>query len=155
MFTKLQFTDFREEKIAPSGGTRRFLSPDKGLLNPSLGDTSLLTGEVAEVVQFGATHLAVFVHRDFLNERAVHGENTLNADVTRHFANGEALLVLAAVDGDNVATELLDTLLVTFLNTISNGDLVTSCESRELLLLAGKCLFGNLNQIHFIVLFMD
>ena len=127
----------------------------KSLLNPAIGGTSMRTGEVTQVVQFGATNLAVFVHRDLLNERAVHGENTLNADITRHLANGEALLVLATVDGDDITTELLDTLLVTFLNTICNRDLVTCCECRELFLLAGECLFGNLNQIHFLLLYMD
>ncbi len=120
-----------------------------GLLNSTLRNTSLLTREVTKVVDLRTTNLTVLVHNDALNKGAIHREDTLNAYVTRHFANGKTLLILAAVDSDYIATELLDTLFVTLFNTISHSDLVTGLECRKFLFLTGKCLFGNFHQIHF------
>ncbi len=125
------------------------------LLNPTLLDTSFLTGTSTQVIELAATNLTVFVHCDFLNERAVHREDTLNAHVARHFADSETLLVLRTVNADYIATELLDTLFVTLFNTISYGNLVTGFECRKLFLFTGECLFSNLNQIHCYSLFMD
>ena len=119
------------------------------LLNSAFLNTSLLTCEVAEVVDLRATNLTVLVDSNALDERAVHRKDTLNTYVARHFADGEAFFVFAAVDSDYIATELLNTLLVTLFNTISHGDLVTGFECRKLFFLTGECLFGNLNQIHF------
>jgi hypothetical protein len=46
-------------------------------------------------------------------------EDTLNADVIRHFANREPLVIALTRNADNYPV-LLDTLLVTFHNTVSN-----------------------------------
>ena len=120
-----------------------------GLLNSTLRNTSLLTCKVTEVVNFRTANFTILVHNDALNKGAIHREDTLYAYITRHFANGKTLFVLASVNSDYIATELLDTLFVTLFNTISHCDLVTGLECRELFLLTGECLFGNFHQIHF------
>ena len=58
--------------------------------------------------------------------------------------------VAAAVDADDITAELLNTLFVTFFNTVSYRNLITCLECRELFLLAGKCLLSYFNQIHFL-----
>jgi len=123
------------------------------LFHAALGNTSLLACEVTQVVQFRTANLTILVNGDRLDERRVHREDTLNAYVAGHLANSEALLVLAAVDSDNVTTELLDTLFVTFLDTISHRHLVACLECGKLFLLACECLLSNLNQIHCLVYF--
>ena len=56
-------------------------------------DTSLLTRELAQVVQLGAANLTMLVDFDALNVRRLNGEDTLHTHGTRHFTNGEALLL--------------------------------------------------------------
>ena len=119
-----------------------------GLFNSSLGNARFLTGQVTQVIEFRTANLTILVDGDALNEGAVHRKDTLNADIAGHLANRETLLVLRAVNGNHIAPELLNTFLVTFLDTIGDGNLVTCRKSRKFFLLAGKRLFGNLHQIH-------
>ena len=102
----------------------RFLN----LLNAMLRNTCLFTSQITQVIQLSATNFTVLVDSDAFNERTVHGEDTLNADVAGHLTNRETLLVLVSVNSNHVAAELLNTLLVTLFNTISHSDLVTGCE---------------------------
>ena len=95
------------------------------LLNATLLDAGFLTRTLAEVIQLGATYFTVLVHRNTLDEGAVHREDTLYTDVTAHLAHCEALLVAATVDADDITAELLYTLFVTFFNTITNGYLIS------------------------------
>lgn len=129
------------KKKEPSGSS--FLQAMSGLLNAARFNTCALTTQFAEVIEFSTTHFTVFIDGNRLDERTIHREDTLYTYVARHLANSETLLVLRTLDGNHVTTELLDTLLVTFFNTISNRYLVSGCKSRELFLLTGKCLFGN------------
>ena len=112
------------------------------LLNAALLDAGFLTRTLAEVIQFRTTYFTVLVDRDALNEGAVHREDTLYTNVAAHFANREALLVAATVDADYITAELLNTLFVTFFNTVSYRNLITCLECREFFLLTGKSLLG-------------
>ena len=112
------------------------------LLNAALLDAGFLTRTLAEVVQFGTTYFTVLVDSDALDEGAVHREDTLNTYVAAHLANCEAFLVAATMDADYITAELLNTLFVTFFDTITNGYLVTCLECREFFFLTGKSLLG-------------
>jgi len=121
----------------------------ESLLDNALGDTSLLSGEVAQVVQLSAANLTVLVDGDVLDVGTIEREDTLYADVAGHLANGEALATLAAGDANDITAEVLNTLLRPFLDTIGNSYRVSSLKCRKLFFLTGKSLFCNFNQIHF------
>ena len=53
----------------------RILLLDNGSL---LGDASLLTGELAQVIQLSATNLTNLVHLDRIDSGRLDGEDTLN-----------------------------------------------------------------------------
>ena len=107
----------------------------------ALLDTSFLAGKIAKIVELGATHLAILVDCDRVDKRRLDGEDTLYTDVIADLANGETFLVALARDADNNTTVLLDTFLVTLLDTVSHGDGVAGTEI-GVLLAGGKCLFG-------------
>ena len=110
----------------------------------ALFDTSLLTSELAEVVNFSATHATVLVDHDAVDEWRFNWEDTFYANVLRHLANGETLLVAFTADFDNNTTILLDTFLVTLFNAVSHCDSVAREECRKFLL-GSKCLLYNFN----------
>lgn len=51
------------------------------LFNTSFADTSFLTGEFTQVVQFSTTNFTTTVDGDVLNERRIERENTLYTNV--------------------------------------------------------------------------
>lgn len=114
-----------------------------------LFDTSSLSGQLTQVVQLSATNFTAFVHLNLVDEWRIHREDTLHADVITHLTNGETLRILVTNDLDDYATIVLHTLLVTFFDTIRNGDSVARTKFRKLFLLARKCGFCNFNKIHF------
>ena len=113
-------------------------------------DAGFLAGELAQVVKFRTAYFTVFVHCDRIDERRFEGEDTFHTDIVAHLADGEALLVAFAADADYNAAVLLDTLFVAFFDSVSYGDGVAGAEF-GVLFARGKCLFGNFNQIHFLV----
>jgi len=125
-------------------GLRLSLLLDK---DAALLDASFLACEATQIVQLGATHLTVLVDDDAVDKGRLDGENTLNTDVVADLANGETLLQTLAGDLDDHAAILLNTLFVTLLDAISHRDGVAREEFGQLLA-SGKCLLGNLNQIH-------
>lgn len=136
----------------PDGHCRfRFVLPGRGILvlldNATLFDTSLLAGEGAEVVELCATYFTVLVDGNRVDEGRFDGEDTLNADVVAHLADGETLLHTFTGDADDNTAVLLDTFLVTFLDAVSYGDGVTGAEI-GMLLAGSEGFFGNFNQIH-------
>ena len=96
--------------------------------NALLSDASLLTGEVAQVVQLSATNLTNLVDYDAVDVGRLDGEDTLYTNGTRHLANGEALLVAVPSDLDNYTAVQLDTLLVALANILSYAYGVTRLE---------------------------
>ena len=100
-----------------------------------LFDTGLLTGEVAQVEDAGAAHSTVFVDINLLDERAGEGEYTLHADAVGDLADSKGLSGSASTALQHNALEVLDSLFVTFLNLIMDGDGIASLELGELLAL--------------------
>ena len=96
------------------------------------------------MVKFCATHLAVFVNDNRVDKRRLQGEDTLNADIVAHLANGETFLSAFAGDFDHNAAILLDTLFVTLFDAVSDCDGVAGAEL-GMLFAGGKCLFGYLD----------
>ena len=94
----------------------------------ALFDTGFLAGKATEIVKLGTTYFTVFVYRDGIDERRFDREDTLNADVVGHFADGETFFGAFAVDADHNAAVLLDTFLVTFLDAVGYGDGVAGAE---------------------------
>ncbi len=110
----------------------------------TLFDASFLAGEAAEVVEFGAAHFTVFVYDDRIDEGGFYREDTLNSDVVAHFAHGEALFSAFSRDADHNTAIQLDTLFVTFFDSVSDCDCVARAELR-MLFAGSKSFFGNLN----------
>ena len=115
------------------------------LLNEAaLLDASLLTGETTQVIKLSATNATILVDNDAVDKGALHWEDALYANVVANLANGETLLCTLAVDLDNNATILLNTLLVTLFNAISYCDSVARKKTWQLLA-CSKRLFCNFN----------
>lgn len=108
------------------------------------GNTGSFTGKFTKVVEFCATHFTYFVNFDFVDERRVHREDTFNAYVVGHFANGETFCIAVAANFDNYTAETLDTLLVTLFNAVVNCNGVAAFERRVICLYC-KSLFCNFN----------
>ncbi len=75
---------------------------------------------------------------------ASYREDTLHADVVAHFAHGEALFSAFSRDADHNTAIQLDTLFVTFFDSVSDCDCVARAELR-MLFAGSKSFFGNLN----------
>lgn len=107
----------------------------------ALFDTGFLAGKATEIVKLGTTYFTVFVYRDGIDERRFDREDTLNADVVGHFADGETFFVAFTAYADHNAAVLLDTFLVTFLDAVGYGDGVAGAEF-GVLFAGGKSFFG-------------
>lgn len=70
----------------------------------------------------------MFVNNNTFDERRFQREDSFNTYVIRHLTNRETFLVAVSRDTNNHAPVLLDTLLVTFFDTISYGNSVTTSE---------------------------
>ena len=103
------------------------------ILASALFDTGFLASEVAEVENAGATHNTAFVDLDVSNHRRGEGEDSLHANAAGDLSHGESLGGAGAVDLQDHALELLDTLLGAFHDSIGNGDGVTGFEFGEFL----------------------
>lgn len=114
-------------------------------LDETLFDAGFLSCKVAQIIEFRTTHLAEFVDSDRLDERRLDGENPLHAYTVGDLAYCEALLVLVAVDADHYAAILLDTLLVTLFDTVSDRHGVAGSELIELLFGSGESLLRDLD----------
>ena len=97
-------------------------------LGSTLFDAGFLAGEGAEIIELGAAHTAELVYGDGVDEGRLEGEDTLNADIIRHFTYSETFFCAFAVDADYNAAVLLDTLLVTLFDTICHSHCVAGAE---------------------------
>ena len=113
---------------------------------PLLADTGFLTCEVAQIIKLGTTDLTYLVDLDAVDGRRVDGEYSLNTHCSRHLADSETTIITVTADLDDHTAVELDTLLVTFHNTISYSYCITRLEFGELALITcSKCLLGNLD----------
>mgnify|MGYP006922194657 CR=1 FL=1 len=115
------------------------------LLKRFLFDAGCFSAQLTEIVELGSPDLSFAVNRNTIDEGRVDGEDTLNADVIRHFANREPLVIALTRNADNYSAVLLDTLLVTFHNTVSNRYGVAALELGPFFLSRGERLFCNFN----------
>ena len=83
--------------------------PNIGLAERLLLDLGGLAHLVTEVVQLGATDIALTGDLDLVDLRGVHREGTLNADREANLTDGERLANAMTVTTDHVALEHLDT----------------------------------------------
>lgn len=113
----------------------------------TLFDAGFLAGEGTQIVKFGTADFAVLVDCDRIDEGRFDGEDTFHADVVAHFANGETLLGAFSRNADYNTAVLLDTLLVTFFDTVGYCDGVAGGEV-GVLLAGSESFFGNFNKIH-------
>ena len=101
---------------------------ERSVLNSLLFDSCFLAGECTQVIQLSATYFTNLVDCDVLDERRLDREDTLYTYVLRHLTYCKTLLVAMTRDTDYNATILLDTLLVTLFDTISNRNRITTLE---------------------------
>src|SRR5690606_33430529 len=85
-----------------------------------LFDTSSFTGQVAQVVQFGAANITTTLQFYTVDQRRVSLEYTLNTFAVGDLANGESRVQTAVTLGNHDAFESLQTLFTTFFNTNLN-----------------------------------
>src|ERR1700750_370816 len=71
-------------------------------------DLRLLAAEVAQVVELGAAHVAAGHELDVVDDRRVHREGALDADLEADFADREGLADALARTADDDALEHLD-----------------------------------------------
>lgn len=88
-------------------------------LESSFFDTGFFACKCTQVVQFCAANFTSFVYGDAFHERWIHRENTLNTNVSWHFANRETFFVQMAYDFDNIAPVFLNTFFVTFFDSVA------------------------------------
>ena len=115
----------------------------------ALFDASFLTCEFAQIVDSCTAHTTKLVNNDVVDEWRIHREDTLNADVVANLAHSETFLVAFAVDFNHNAAVLLNTLLVTLFDAVSNCDCVTWLENRKFFL-RSKCLLCNFVYIQYL-----
>jgi len=99
--------------------------------NFPLADSRRFSGEVSEVVELCATHSSAAHDNDRGDHRAVHGEDALDSDAARDFANGEGLADSASAARDAHTFECLETLLVTFFHADIDAQRVAGAEARH------------------------
>ena len=115
-----------------------------------LADAGLLTGEVTEVEDAGAANLAELVNLDAVDEGRLEREDSFYTHATGNFAHREGSGErIHAFHLNNYSAELLESLFITFLDSVGNGDSVTGLELRvgsNFLVL--ERLLCNFDQIH-------
>src|SRR5687768_6126868 len=100
-------------------------------LRLALLDARGLAGEVAEIIELRAAHLAAAHDDDVAEHRAVEWEDALDADTVRDLAHGERLADAAAALGDAHALERLEPLLLPFAHAHVHPEGVTRPEWRD------------------------
>jgi len=91
-------------------------------------DTSLLAGQLAQVVDTCATHDTHLVDLDVLDVGRIEGEDTLDAHTVGNLADREHLGLARTLDLDNHAAETLHALLVTLDDLVRYGDRIACLE---------------------------
>ena len=113
----------------------------------SLLTLAAFAGTTTQVEQLCAADLALTDNSDLLDEGAVDGEDTLDADAVGNAANGKGLCDAAVLLSNDGTLESLDTLALAFLDTNINADGIADV---ELGLLSLDAAFrNNLQCVHF------
>src|SRR5512135_717780 len=131
------------------GGGRRFRGIGRALCGPFgrnddpllrkpvllLADARLLPGHLAQVEELRAADIAPLLHLDFFEEGRVDRVGALDADAVRLLADLERGGDGVPVEADHDPLEILDTLLLAFLDPRVDPDGVPHVEFREILAL--------------------
>ena len=111
-------------------------------LHSSFFDSCFLTGKSTQVIQFSATYFTKLVNSDAFDKRRFDRENTFYPYVFRHLTHCEAFFVTMTGDADYNTSVLLDTFFVTFFNTVSYCNSVTTLECRKFLLRSKRFVYN-------------
>ena len=95
-------------------------------------DASSFAREFPHVGDLVAADFTVLDHFDLGDRGGVDRESTFDTDTSGDLADGEALANTFALDLDNYALEDLNTLLVTLLDLVGDGNRVARLERRQL-----------------------
>ena len=138
----------------PRGGIQLLFFLSSFEVDGALLDAGLLTREVTEVEDARAADFTVLVDLDAVDERGLIRENPLNTDTVRNLANRERLRQsVLALDLDHDSAELLETVLIAFLDPVGHGHRVTCAEGGEFSnFFIQKSLLSYFHQIHFCTL---
>src|SRR5512139_3064521 len=124
----------------PPGGGRALRSPFRGDGDALLGepvlplaDARLLPGDLAEVEQLRPADVALLLHLDLLEEGGVDRVGALHAHAVRLLADLEGGGDAVPVEPDDDPLEILDALLLPFLDPREDADGVPHVELREVL----------------------
>jgi hypothetical protein len=103
-----------------------------------------MRAERALGVKLGAPRRSLFDNLDRLNPGAGEREQLFNAHSVAFAANGEGAgnIVAAVVDGKNLALEILNTILIAFLDLDGNTNDIASAELGIILVRESLGLFG-------------
>ncbi len=91
-------------------------------------DAGLLTYQIAEVIQAGATYFTALEHLNVFDIGRCKREDTLYTDAVADFANGEGFTGAFAFDLNDITAEHLNTGLIAFDDLIAYGNVVTGAE---------------------------
>ena len=97
-------------------------------------DAGLLARQVAQIVNPRTANDAHLVHFDAVDVRGVEREDTLHAYAVGYFADGKHFRDAAALYLDDHTAETLDTLLVSFHDSVGYGDGIAALERGYLFL---------------------
>ena len=115
------------------------------LILATLLDASLLTAQIAQVVQLRTANAATAGDLDGLQVRGVNREGTLNADTEGDLTDGEGLTDAGTLTTDADALEQLCTLVVTLDNLYVNVEGIAWAKGRDIV--AQLCCIDLVNNV--------
>ena len=113
-------------------------------------DTSSLTSQVTQIVQFCTTNDTTTSNYDLVDTRAMNREGSFNANAVGNTTNGEVFTYARAAAGNYNAFKQLNTFTAAFNNLAVNLYGVTSFKIRDVA--AQLFLFQYFNNVHFFLL---
>ena len=105
-------------------------------------DTSLLTGQVAEIEDSCPSYLTCLVKGYLLDERRIQREYPLNSNTVGYLSYCKCLGCTSTTPLQANSLEVLQSFLVTLFDLVGNGYGITCLECRELFFLTGKSLLS-------------
>ena len=99
----------------------------------SLFDSSGFAASFPEIVKLGTPDLTEALYFDFINRRAMKGENPFHTHTTGHLSYSESLAQSAMFPGDNNTLKNLKTLSGTFLDLHMHSHCVPGPEIRDVI----------------------
>jgi len=98
----------------------------------ALAQAGGFASQTAKIVQLGATNAAGANEVDVVDDRSIHGEDTLNTLSEAHLANRDGLTHPRVLAGNDNTFEYLKAFFFTFLNLYVDPDGVAGAELRKI-----------------------